>query len=774
MSRPRRDNHSRPHSRIQWGLQERASWWDRLLDRPLLWALLAVVVCTWLLTPRAVHHLPEWSAGEVATFDVTVPRDLSLPDEAATEAVREEARAQVLPVYDLEPRVPQELIGGVRALFESCRERQAAGETLDEEWAAAATDLVVDDSMLRVLRAAECDEGLERALVDVVGQLYRLRVVDDQRALERSGERGVTVRNLLTDSERTLTLADLTEAVDLRTGVEPTVRTHLLEQEAVARRWIKPTVDFLDANVAPNLIANRAETAARVRAAAEGVTPRSQLLQRGQVLVRRGDAVTPTIARTLRVLNERRQELTAVTTVFGIAALVAILVAGLWRLLGRLVGTADLHSRLSVILLLTTVFVAVDRLGLFLATAVSRSAQGAVLSNVDVYLWGLPHAAGAVTVAMLLGPQPAILFAVCEALLAGVMLGGDFAVVVYALASGVVGTVAVQQLKGRTVLTRIGALVGLANVLLLVSVQLYRGWPDAPAILLAEAFFAFVGGPVSLAAASFLLPALEGLFGITTDTRLLELSNQNLPLLKRLSLQAPGTYQHSLAVGNLAEAGAEAVGANGLLLRVCAYYHDIGKLVKPDYFVENQRGANPHDTLSPSMSALVIQSHVKEGLAIARREKLPLPLRQAIATHHGNKLIRYFFNRATELQDPGLGEVRESDYRYPGPRPHTKELGILLLADAVEAAARTLENPSPSKIQSMIDRIFTDAVEDGQLDDTDLTFAELDKAASAFLWVLTNMYHHRIDYPGFEFNRRRARRDSGAVQVGAKTLATSR
>jgi putative nucleotidyltransferase with HDIG domain len=287
-----------------------------------------------------------------------------------------------------------------------------------------------------------------------------------------------------------------------------------------------------------------------------------------------------------------------------------------------------------------------------------------------------------------------------------------------------------------------------------------------------SAIFAFVGGPISVGVVSFLLPALESAFGITTDTRLLELSNQNLPLLKRLSLEAPGTYQHSLSVSNLVEAGADAVGANALLLRVCAYYHDVGKLVKPEYFVENQRNGNPHDALLPSMSALVIQSHVKEGLELAREAKLPLPIRQAIATHHGTKLIRYFFNKAQERSGEEKSEVRESDYRYPGPRPHTKELGILLLADAVEAAARTLDNPTPTKVQAMISKIFSNALEDEQLDECELTFSELDKVASAFLWVLTNMYHHRIDYPGFDFNRRQETRDSGPHKVGEKAVQT--
>jgi putative nucleotidyltransferase with HDIG domain len=409
----------------------------------------------------------------------------------------------------------------------------------------------------------------------------------------------------------------------------------------------------------------------------------------------------------------------------------------------------------------------------FIAAAVAASSSGPVLSTVDAYLWALTYAAGPATVFILMGAQPAVLFALCIALMGGVMLGGDFSVMVFALTGGVVGALGLQRSDERAVFSRAGLAVGTANLAVLGILQLFRGLPELPETMALSAAAAFLSGPLALAIASFLLPLLERVFGITTGIRLLELSNQNLPLLKKLSMQAPGTFQHSLAVGNLAEAGADAVGANSLLLRVCSYYHDVGKLVKPDYFVENQRGVNPHDSLSPSMSSLVIQSHVKEGLEMARREKLPLPVRQAIATHHGTKLIRYFFDKAKVDCDPGVEEGLEGHFRYPGPKPHTKELGILLLADAVEAAARTLETPAPGKIQSMIDKIFTDALEDGQLVDSELTFSELDKVASAFLWMLTNMYHHRIDYPGFDFNRRQSRREHSPLQVGAKTFAAN-
>jgi len=171
------------------------------------------------------------------------------------------------------------------------------------------------------------------------------------------------------------------------------------------------------------------------------------------------------------------------------------------------------------------------------------------------------------------------------------------------------------------------------------------------------------------------------------------------------------------------------------------------------------------------MSALVIASHVKEGLVLAHKAKLPLMVRQAVATHHGTKLIGYFFDRAKERNDPEMGEVRESDYRYRGPKPHTKELGIRLLADAVEAAARTLENPTPPKLEALIQRIFTDALEDGQLDLTELTFREMAKIASSFQWALTSMYHHRVDYPSFDFNRSQAKRESSPVQLGTKAVA---
>ncbi|MEX1310167.1 MAG: HDIG domain-containing metalloprotein [Candidatus Sulfomarinibacteraceae bacterium] len=763
----KKGNRGRSRSRIRRGLEDRGGIWERMLEMPLVWATVTVVVCTSLLLPRLNTEVPTWNVGDVATFDVVVPRDLSLPDETATAAARAEARASVLPVFDLEPRIRVELEGEIRELFEACR-LWVADETASSSDLVDATVLTLDPAMVNVLAESDCSTELESAVIEVIGEIYRDGVVDDRRELDRRGERGLTIRDLSGGPERRATLDEMSAAIDGRTGMDSRLQARLLRREAVARRWVKPTLDFLVANMLPNLVLNRAETAARIADADQEVAPRSRTLRRGQVLVRRGDRVSPEVAQTLRVIDRQRQEVTEYSRVLGVALLVLLVVASWWpiqQVLGGAVG--EVRQRLSMTYLLLMLFVALNRLGLFLAEAVSRSVQGQTLSNIDSYIWGLPFAAGPAMVLLLMGIQPALVFAVCGAVMAALLLDGQFPIVIYAMVSGIAGVLASRRFTERSAMSRVGLAVGLSNGLVFLVLELYRGLPERPETTLFAVGCAVAGGLLAVGLVTSLLPTLETLFGVTTDQRLLELSNQNLPLLKRLSLEAPGTYQHSLAVSNLVEAGADAVGANALYLRVCSYYHDIGKVLKPQYFVENQRGSNPHDELSPSMSTLVIQSHVKDGIEMARAAKLPLPIIQGIATHHGTKLIRYFFHKAEKCAAEGKGEVRESDFRYPGPKPHTKELGILLLADAVEAAARTIEQPTPTRLQAMIKKIFDDALEDGQLDNSELTFSELDKVASAFLWVLTNMYHHRIDYPGFNFNRRNQPSEPSSVQLGA-------
>jgi putative nucleotidyltransferase with HDIG domain len=246
------------------------------------------------------------------------------------------------------------------------------------------------------------------------------------------------------------------------------------------------------------------------------------------------------------------------------------------------------------------------------------------------------------------------------------------------------------------------------------------------------------------------LPFFEAVFDIATDIKLLELMDPNHPLLKEMVYKSPGTYHHSIVIGNLAEAAAESINENPLLARVGAYYHDIGKSQKPEYFIENQRGdENKHDRLSPSMSSLIITSHVKEGAEMARQQKLPSVIVDIIRQHHGTSLITYFYQKAKELQP--LTPLADQDFRYPGPRPRTKVAAIVMLADAVEAASRTLGDPSSQRIQGLTNSVITRIFLDDQLSMCDLTLKDLREIAKSFNLVLAGIYHHRIDYPGIDF-----------------------
>jgi putative nucleotidyltransferase with HDIG domain len=247
-----------------------------------------------------------------------------------------------------------------------------------------------------------------------------------------------------------------------------------------------------------------------------------------------------------------------------------------------------------------------------------------------------------------------------------------------------------------------------------------------------------------------ILPFIERLYEVPSDMTLLELSDLNRPLLRRLMLEAPGTYHHSLVVGGLAEMAAESVGASALLARVGAYYHDIGKITKPEYFTENEGGTKSrHATLAPSMSALVIKSHVAEGLEIARREKLPRRVREVIGQHHGTTMVAFFFAKALD-HDP---TTRDTAYRYPGPRPQSQEAAIVMLADAVEGASRSLIEPTPARLRGLVNKIVNMRLGEGELDESGLNLSDVARIREAFVTVLTARFHTRVAYPDLPVSR---------------------
>ena len=366
------------------------------------------------------------------------------------------------------------------------------------------------------------------------------------------------------------------------------------------------------------------------------------------------------------------------------------------------------------------------------------------------FYYAIPVALGSVLLSVLFNARVAFGGAMALAILSALMVTDEVAFFLYGLIGAVVGAFSIRRTQDRTTFFKAGFWVAVANVgTVVIFISIYgRSGVALPYDLAA----CLANGALVALFASTLLPVLEYLFGTATDLKLLELSNLNQPLLKQLMKTAPGTYHHSLMLAELAEAAAEAIGANPLVCRVGAYYHDIGKVKKPAYFIENQMDAmNRHDKLSPSLSSLIVISHVKDGIEMALEQRLPAAIVDLIPQHHGTRLVTYFYERAKESQDPDLGEVKEEDYRYPGPKPQTREAAILMVADAVEAADRTLTDPTPARVVGLVQRIVNSIFIEGQLSECDLTLKDLHQIARAMVRVLTAVHHHRVDYPGYKF-----------------------
>jgi putative nucleotidyltransferase with HDIG domain len=367
----------------------------------------------------------------------------------------------------------------------------------------------------------------------------------------------------------------------------------------------------------------------------------------------------------------------------------------------------------------------------------------------------VPLALAPLVVGTLLDKRPALMFTLVLTVVVTAVCELQAQFVPLAVMGGVTAVYSVARLRHRWEFARAFLTIALANLAAILAWDLGRF--TSLQNVLTDAMWGGLAAFLAVALAFLLLPVVEHLFGLTSDITLLELSDLNRPLLKRLQLEASGTYHHSMVVGSLAEAAAEAVnGTNSLLVRVMAYYHDIGKLAMPEYYAENEMGRTRslHEKLAPSMSALVVKRHITEGFEMARKHRLPKAVLDAIPEHHGTMVMAFFYVKAQE-HDP---TVRREDFCYPGPKPRSKETAILMLADGVEGASRALAEPTPSRIRGLVARIVDERIQQGQLDECGLTLQDLARIRDAFFPVLTATFHVRAPYP--EEAKKRSRPDA--------------
>ena len=347
-------------------------------------------------------------------------------------------------------------------------------------------------------------------------------------------------------------------------------------------------------------------------------------------------------------------------------------------------------------------------------------------------------------ICLFLGLTVAVPMALVMAIGFAFIFQNSFEMFIYFLISGTMAAYWLRSCRERKVFIIAGTKLGLLNIVLATAIHLYMG-ELSTAKLIWDWAFAFLGGVIAGIVTAGIVPLVEMAFDYTTDITLLELAHLDRPIMRRLMIEAPGTYHHSVIVGSLVEAAAAQIGANPLLAKVCGYYHDIGKIRKPLYFIENQTdGRNKHDKLAPSMSALILIAHIKDGVETARENNLGQVIIDTIRQHHGTSIIKYFYEKAR--QKKGEEAVNIDDFRYPGPRPQTKEAGLVMLADVVEAASRTLDNPTPSRIQGLVQKLINQIFSDGQLDACELTLKDLHNIARSFNKILYGIHHHRIEY----------------------------
>jgi putative nucleotidyltransferase with HDIG domain len=469
-------------------------------------------------------------------------------------------------------------------------------------------------------------------------------------------------------------------------------------------------------------------------------------VKRGETIIGEGERIERRHLLLFDGIRERLRATDAPGVRLGVGALVALAVIVLWRFVRLNLPRTRISRRDAVLLAVMLVAtLGLGHVGIAAAAALhDRFAVGALHS----FHYLVPFAAGAMLVRQVLAPEVALLFAVVAGVCAGLLGGQSSALAIFATLTSVAAAGMVRASRDRSGIFRGGVVVGFLGAALALAFALYgaRGWPES----LLSAAAALVGGALLLPVLVIgSLPLVERVFGYLTDIRLLELANLNHPALKELIVHAPGTYHHSIVMGAMVESAAEAIGANPLLARVGAYYHDLGKTRNPSWFAENLRGESRHDGLAPSMSALVIKRHVADGLELAQRWRLPRAVADIIEQHHGTRFVGYFWAKAQRAGEWGVrgDSAAEAVFRYPGPRPRTREAALVMIADSCEASARAMEAPNAEEFKKLVARRVNEMIGEGQLDECALTLEDLSAIASAMVEALEAVYHTRPDYP---------------------------
>lgn len=728
----------------------------------VVFSLLAAII----VYPRSQVSYPDYRVNDIAQANIKATADFLVEDQESTAKRQQECITESPLVYDLDERVGAEINARLHDAFEFMR--QARQEALQEATShrggpgAAITSppfsqvykiildkkpeferrlgVVLPNNIFYLLARDNFSVQWEDIISQQVNFVVSQGVFSEQSSGLQNQRRHIIIRHLPSwnekvenNPERFLPVEEARKKVGLYCRETVTLPTG--SRYAVC--------EVAQSLVVPNLALNRAETERRKLKRLQELRPVYFQIKQGEMLVREGEKITPTHLIKLQAMKKETPQGWWLWKFLGSFFIIVLLFGACYQL-SRLFAKKSSHNNteltfLALILLSVTLL----NLGLTIFGDALTRLSPLISKN---FIFYLPVALAPILANVFIGLEVAVMISFLASILTAMLLENPFLFCIYFSVSNLVGVWGTRYCRNRWVLIRAGLSVAVVNFAMVLAIKLL----DLP-LDLEDVFFGGVfalGGGIQVGIlASGLAPILEMLFDLTSDIKLLELLNLERPMLRQLMLAAPGTYHHSIIVGNMVEAAAEKIGANPLLAKAAAYYHDIGKIKKPTYFVENQLGGeNKHEKLAPSMSSLILQAHVKDGMELARQDRVGQKIIDIIQQHHGTSFMAYFFNKAKQ-QAANPQQVNIEDYRYPGPRPQTKEAGLVLLADQVEAASKTLLDPTPARIQGLVQKIINNIFADGQLDECELTLKDLHEIAKSFIKILSGIFHHRVDYP---------------------------
>jgi putative nucleotidyltransferase with HDIG domain len=755
----------------------------------LLVAALSLAIST-LVSPSFIVENPKYRLGDIADRNVKAKHDFLVEDEEATTKKREEAVRQAPIVYDLDERIITSLTEKLDASFKVMRDAQIGLESesvreapsqqslesiankqpaKSEAGLGKASTFFPNDSERLLGKKKDFEDFLGCSLTGdifkcLVEQQFSLEVQEKiQNLIKTTMGRGIVsskawdhneqsknflVRKLETGDEILLPppfpYPDLDEA-----------RKMIVMQALGAGRDVRELMlisTVVSSLLQPNLTFNLEATEKKREEAYASVKPVFIKIARNEMLVREGQSIAREELLKLRFHLKNLSDKSWLFVFLAIFTFSAVCIG----VVGHVTKQSLPHLRMDVRdgLFLGTLLIfllLLSRAGIWIGDSV---ADGSGIISPKTFVYAVPLSAGAMIACIFFGVTVSLIFSLVVTLFSGLIFGKEYALFFYFMIGAFVSAHGVSECRTRMVPIKAGLIVGFTNVILIV-LSAFLQEQLVFLKVLTDAFFGLSGGIFAGILATGLTPLAEMVFGYTTDIKLLELATMDQPLLRELMVEAPGTYHHSIIVGNMVEAAAKFIGANSLLAKVAAYYHDIGKIRKPLYFIENQfECENRHEKLAPSMSSLILISHVKDGMELARQHHLGKEITNIISQHHGKSFISFFYTKALDAREKNqsvkatpLPPINADDYRYPGPKPQTKEAGLVMLADVVEAACRSLQEPTPARIQGLVNKLINGQFSDGQLDECELTLKDLHQIAKHFNQILATIHHKRIEYP---------------------------